>query len=276
MSEFDYSKVMTTGSRGMLGSYVDFGLATTKDTVDILDQVAVSKYVHAHQPTAIIHLAAATNTAQCESDPAYAYLLNTVGTQNVALAAEAVGAVMVYVSTSRIFDGIKDSPYTETDVPNPTSIYAKSKYLGELTTSIIASQYIIARGCWLFGGRPEHDTKFFGNVIRQLGNKEIVALDDVYGSPTYAKDFIAAVKQLLSDGARGVYHVCNTGSATRAAIVAHMVQATGSSAVVKRVDRSYFETGALLPTNESMISSKLKLRPWQEALSEYCSEEIMQ
>jgi dTDP-4-dehydrorhamnose reductase len=273
MEKFDFTNVLITGASGMLGAYIDFGIKTSRDTLDIEESASVMDFVQKHRPSAIIHLAAATDTNRSEEDPSYTYGVNSVGTLNVALAAESVGAIFVYVSTSRVFEGDKIGPYTETEQPHPKSVYGKSKYIGEVIASTVASEYIIARGCWMFGGGLERDTKFFGNVLKQLGNDTIVALEDVYGSPTYAKDFVSGIKSLLEEGKRGVFHISNAGSATRADIVEYILEYTKSNTKLERVTRSFFKNGHLLPTNESISSEKIHLRPWREALGEYIQEE---
>lgn len=273
MISFDYSKVLTTGSNGMVGSYIDFGIKTNREELDILDKEAVFNFVQKNKPSVIIHLASATDTNLCESNPTYAYEVNGVGTLNVALAGEAVGALMVYVSTSRVFLGDKADPYSESDVPNPNTVYGKSKYLGEIITSIVSSRYIIARGCWMFGGGPLRDDKFYGTMLKQLRNEKIVALGDVQGSPTYAKDFIKSIKVLIKNDAQGIFHIGNSGSATRSEIVEYMLQSTESKGNLKIVGREYFPTSHMLPTNEAITSEKVTLRPWQAALSEYMQAE---
>jgi dTDP-4-dehydrorhamnose reductase len=273
MTNFDYSKVLTTGSSGMVGSYIDFGIKTNKDTLDILDRKAVLDFVVEHKPSAIIHLAGATDTALCETNHTYAFDLNGVGTLNVALAAQAVGALLVYVSTSRVFDGDKIGPYTESEKPNPKTVYGKSKYLGETIASLVVTEHLIVRGCWMFGGGPLHDNKFYGTIIKQLIHDEIVALGDVYGSPTYVKDFVGSIKKLIAEGKRGIVHVGNEGSATRAETVEHLIEITKSKAHLKAVTRDYFQSGHTLPTNESISSESVHLRPWQDALAEYVAVE---
>lgn len=273
MEALDSSHVLITGSNGMLGSYIDFGIKTSSDTLDILDRDAVIAFVQLHRPSTIIHLAAATDTNRCEADPTYAYELNGVGTLNVALAAESVGAVMVYVSTSRVFGGDKIGPYTESEIPDPKTVYGKSKYLGEVITSLTVKEHIIVRGCWLFGGGPVRDNKFYGNILKQLGNDKIEALGDVYGSPTYAKDFVISIKKLLEEGERGVFHVSNSGSATRADIVEYILQHTKSKTKLETVDRTFYKNGHMLPSNESISSEKVQLRSWKEALAQYIQDE---
>lgn len=275
MNQFDFSRVVTTGAAGMVGAYVDFGLRPTKDELDVLDREAVLRFMTEHRPRAIIHLAAATDTTRCENDPAYAYALNGVGTLNVALAAQAVGAVMVYISTSRVFSGEKKAPYAETDQPDPTSVYGRSKRLGEVITSLVAVEHLIVRTSWVFGGGRERDNKFYGTVLKKLlsGEKELVALSDVVGSPTYAKDLIESIKNLLEKNTRGIVHVSNGSPATRADIAQRMVEVLGLATSVRSVDRAYFETGHLLPANEAVSSQSIHLRSWQEALKEYIDTE---
>lgn len=275
MSTFDYSRVITTGAGGMVGSYVDFGLRPGRETLDILDAEAVMNFVREHEPSAIIHLAGAVDMVRCESEPAYAYELNVRGTYNVARAAREVGATMVYASTSRVFKGDKETPYTEEDIPEPETHYGRTKHIGELVVASLVPHYIIARTCWVFGGGPGRDKKFYGKILTQLksGNGEIVALDDVHGSPTYGKDYIATIKQLLDNGELGIFHIANAGIATRADIARVIVGEAKPGVPVRAVDRSFFVSGATLPANESIISKRCTLRPWREALIEYVHDE---
>lgn len=270
----DFSRVLITGANGMLGSYVDFGVRTDVAELNVLDEEAVMRYVMKHTPPAIIHLAGATDTARCEREPAYAYELNVRGTYHVARAARRVGATMVYVSTTRVFRGDKEGPYTEADMPDPETHYGLTKYIGERITAEVVPEHLIVRTAWIFGGGPARDNKFFGKVLKQLKDgTEVVALNDVSGSPTYGKDFIATLTNLLEKGERGIVHIINSGPATRYDIASHMATILGSESVVCAVDRSHFPSGTSLPTNEAAVSTICTLRPWQEALTEYVTEE---
>ena len=273
MTSYDFSKVLTTGANGMIGSYVDFGMRTDSATLDILDAEGTMRLVEEYRPSAVIHLAGATDMERCEREPAYAYELNVRGTYNVARAARAVDAVFVYASTSRVFKGDKKAAYTEEDIPNPVGRYAETKYFGELITAAVATKYIIARTAWVFGGGPERDNKFYGNVLRQLDKPEIVALNDVRGSPTYGKDYVQAIKKLLMEGEYGIFHIANEGMATRFDIASAIATQLKSNAKVRAVDRNFFPSGMTLPANESIVSKRVTLRPWEEALAEYLADE---
>lgn len=275
MSTFDASKVLTTGASGMIGAYVDFGSRPDRSTLDILDERAVHDYVMAHRPQTIIHLAAAADMKRCEADPAYAYELNVRGTYNVARAARAVDAVMVYISSSRVFKGDAEVPYSEDDVPMPETNYGRTKHIGELITQGLVPHHIIARTAWVFGGGPSRDNKFYGAIARKIleSDEEIVALADVHGSPTYGKDLVGTIKELLEEGARGVFHITNAGVATRFDIAQAIAERLRPTRVVRAVDRSHFPNASSLPTNESVRSTRCTLRPWREALDAYLADE---
>lgn len=270
----DFSRVLTTGAGGMIGTYIDFGLRTDRSILDVLDEEALMRYVAECRPSAIIHLVGATDTQACERDPLYAYELNVRSTYNVARAARAVNAVMVYVSTSRVFRGDKAAPYGEEDVPEPQTHYGRTKYMGEILTATLAPEHIIARTAWVFGGGVSRDRKFYGTVIKKLlAGEEVSALVDVIGSPTYAKDFVGAIKEMLRKEERGTVHITNAGPATRLDIAAALAKRMKPDGEVRAVNRSHFESGALLPANESVSSSRVALRPWQVALDEYLAAE---
>jgi len=274
MDKLDKTRVLTIGSSGLIGSYIDFGLRPHRAELDVLDQVALMAFVRAEKPHTIIHLAGATDTRACEQDPAKAYMRNAVSAYYVALAANAVDAKAVYVSTSRVFNGKKKTSYTEDDMPDPQSIYGHSKYLGESAFRAVAKKYLVARTCWVFGGGPKRDSKFYGSIIRALKqDQRVSAIDDVYGSPTYAKDFIAALMDAIDSGVSGVVHIGNTGIASRYESALLVAQRLKKPELVEK--RMYSDTQGydLLPENESIVSARVSLRTWHEALASYLKDE---
>lgn len=273
MSSDIFKKTLITGADGMVGSYVDFGIRTDKDTLDVTNLGAVLALCRREKPRAIIHLAAATDVKRCEADLPYAYTTNAVGTQNVAMAAREVGAKFVYVSTNAVFSGTKEDPYTQKDVPNPKGHYGISKYVGELAVRSIADDYIIARASWMFGGGPVKDQKFVGQILRKLQDSsttEIQAVSDAIGSPTYGKDLIAAIKRLLGEGAKGVFHLPNQGHCSRYEMTREMLRLVNPHVSVVPVGAERFGG---VPSYEAMSSHGDYMRPWQEALLEYIKSE---
>jgi len=273
VKKIDLNKVLITGAGGMIGSYIDFGIRTDHDSLDITDVHEVSRVINELRPEAIIHLAAATDLERCKNDPRYAYWVNAIGTYNIATATLEVGAKLVYISTSRIFDGEKMEPYTESDTPNPKDFYSRSKYAGELIVRGMLPDYIIARACWVFGGGREKDVKFVGKVIRQLTvESEIKAVDDIYGSPTFGKDFVSAIKRLLEEDARGIFHLSNEGSCSRYEIAKFVIETLKHPIALVSVNAEQFPYGNSVK-NEAMSSERKLMRPWKDALREYLETE---
>ena len=263
--------VLFTGSDGMLGSYFDFGIRMSRAELDITNLSAVIAACQEHKPDTIVHLAALTDLTVCEREPSRAYAVNAVGAYHMALAARTIGAKLVYISTSGVFDGIKKEPYTEGDVPNPVNTYGHSKYLCELAVAGMLTDYLIVRASWLFGGGKGKDKKFVGKLLGQLRGAGIRAVADKRGSPTYAKDLARAVQDLLEEDARGVIHL-GEGSATRYDMAKEVVAITGAPVSVEPMASEDFPSAYRSGPNESMPMSA-RMRPWQEALREYLTTE---
>ncbi len=210
------TNTLVTGAQGQTGSYVDFGIRTNRRSLDVTDLNEALATCRKYKPKVILHLAADTDFDRCERDPEYSYMANGIGTYNMAIAAKEVGAKLVYISTAAVFDGMKNSPYNETDIPSPHNYYGRAKYLGELAIQGMLTDYLIVRVCWVFGGGPQKDQKFVAKIIKQLSSKnEIMAVDDKRGSPSYGKDVINGIKELLRKDEKGIVHLVNEGTPTR-------------------------------------------------------------
>jgi len=270
-----FEHALITGADGMVGSYIDFGVRTNHRSLDITNLAEVLKVCGQHKPKLIIHLAAETDVDLCERDATHAYNVNAVGTYHMATAARILGAKLVYISTSDVFDGTKATPYTEEDIPSPQSVYGHSKYLGELAVRAMLDDYLILRICWAFGGGPTKDQKFIAKILQQLDKPVINVIKGKRGSPTYGKDLVAGVRWLVEEGKSGVFHMGNAGASSRADIVRDIVRIAASNAEVREVDPSFFAATytAHRGDNESMVSKVPYMRPWQEALKEYIQQE---
>lgn len=257
----------------MVGSYLDFGIKTDRRSLDVTDLKEVLSVCRVHKPQAIIHLAAETDVDRCERDPEYAYMINGIGTYHMALTAKELGVKLIYVSTAGVFDGVKKESYIEEDEANPQNYYGRSKHLGELAIKGILKNYIIARVCWMFGGGPEKDQKFVAKIIKQFEKREIKAVDDQIGSPTFGKDLINAVKKLIEEDAAGVFNLANKGVCSRYEFAKEIVDILKPDVKLTPVKMSYFNLDAPRTLNEGLVSKIDIMRSWQEALKEYLETE---
>lgn len=277
MKKRNLENALITGAAGMVGSYVDFGVRTEHRSLNITDLRAVENAFKKYKPEIIIHLAAEVDCDRCERDVTLAHNVNAVGAYNVALAARKIDALMVYVSTSAVFDGKKEGPYIESDTPSPVSAYGHSKYLGELAVRGISDEHIITRISWVFGGGPQKDLKFVAKILSQLSQPTIQVVSGVRGSPTYGKDLVKGIKQLVVEEQRGIFHMANAGSPTRTDVVREILNITNrtNSIQVEEVDQSFFGADHVARSaNESTTSIKGEyMRSWQEALRDYIETE---
>lgn len=266
-------KVLITGSGGMVGSYADFGIKMDRRTLDITDLKEVLSVCNKYKPEAIIHLAAETDVDRCERDPEHAYFTNSIGTYNMATAAKNLGIKLVYISTAGIFDGTKEGPYTEEDIGNPQNYYGRSKYVGDLIVKGMLKDYIIARVCWMFGGGPSKDQKFVAKIIQQFNKPEIKAVTDQVGSPTFGKDLMRGIKQLLEKNETGVFNLANRGACSRYEFAQTIVEILKPKTKVVPATMKDFKLDAPRTFNEVLVSKVDLMRPWQEAIKEYLETE---
>lgn len=265
---------MVTGGGGTVGSYMKIGVCFSHSDLDITNLSEVERVIYHEKPSTIIHLAALTDMKQCEENPDLAYMVNTVGTYNIALVAREVGAKVVYISTNAVFDGKKDGAYLSTDLPRPVNIYGHSKYMGELAVLGINPKNLVVRTSWIFGGGPGKDKKFVGKIMPKLQmNEALSAVNDACGTPTYAKDLARALEKLTTSNVSGIIHITNSGRASRYDMALVMKEILDSRSVISQA--SLFSFGLIGKTlkNETLDSDKYVLRPWQEALKEYLKTE---
>jgi len=295
----NHGRVFITGCGGMLGNAIypyflsrsEAVLATDRvvsepwlESLDVRDTDALRRHLDRFQPDLVLHLAAETDLEYCESHPAIAEATNSLATRELSRLVERRGVTLVYISTAGVFDGRKDTPYTEADAPNPIMVYGRTKLDGEVHVRTWCSRHYVIRAGWMVGGGRGKDKKFVAKILRQLseGRTVIHAVDDKWGTPTYTHDFAMNLFRLLESGQSGTYHMVCEGSGTRFDIARHIVGACGREDVeVRPVSSDFFKEQyfAPRPRSESMVNANLHalglngMRSWKEALSDYLRRE---
>lgn len=286
------SRLLVTGAAGVVGGYVaeafaDHELVLTDASadgfvgLDVRDADAVARVVAEAKPDVVIHLAAMTDVDRCEQEPDRAWEVNAAGTRNVALACRDTDVTLVYTSTAGVFGGEKAEPYTEVDEPGPANVYGHTKLAGERDVQTLLDRHYVVRAGWMVGGGPK-EKKFVGMMRRFLaqGRTHLVAVNDKFGSPTYAKDFAAGIRRLVETGDFGLYHLVNTGGpCTRYDVAVALCEILGRDDVtVEPVGSERFPLPAPRARSEAMVNHRLEqrgldlMRPWREALAAYIAE----
>jgi dTDP-4-dehydrorhamnose reductase len=161
------------------------------EEMDITDKTAVFHTVAQTQPDVVLHCAAYTNVDACAKDPALAYRINALGSQNVALACLEYGAEMVHISTNEVFAGDNPAGYEEWMARNPVNGYGRSKAAAESHVQQILNRNYIVRTAWLYAPGGRNFIHAILNRAREQGQVRVVV--DEIGSPTYVNDLTQAI-----------------------------------------------------------------------------------
>lgn len=212
-----FMRILVTGASGQLGQDVvrifhDVGhevKGCSRSELDVTKQEQCERVIKAYNPQLIIHCAAYTAVDTAEEDPDSAYRVNVAGTRNITIAAEHVGAMLIYISTDYVFSGQSTRPYREYENAEPQTVYGESKRGGELLVQSLSSKYFIVRTSWVYG---KNGNNFVKTMLKMGIEKErLNVVDDQIGSPTYTVDLVHFLLQLVQTKKYGIYHATNTG-----------------------------------------------------------------
>jgi len=273
-------KVLVLGASGQLVAAVvhEFSphaevVAFGRQDLDITDDARVLTRVAAEAPDAIVNCAAYNLVDQAEDDPVTALQVNAFGVRALARAAAECGATLVHYSTDFVFDGRTDRPYTESDGPNPQSVYATSKLLGEWFAADVPAHYVL-RVESLFGRAPGGPSRgSVATILQRLrSGDEVRVFVDRTVSPTYVSDAAAATRAVLERKLpSGVYHCVNSGHCTWRELAEEASRVIGCHARLVSVSVADVVLRASRPqycalSNEKLASYGVTLPPWQDAL----------
>ena len=292
----DHRKIALIGANGMLAGMIrerapqdcnfhlfdlpDFDLNARHQVVDMMSSLS---------PDVIINCAAFTNVDGAETEHDLAMSVNGTAVGFLVEAAQAVDATLIHISTDYVFDGQATTPYVENDVPNPQSVYGKTKLAGE--QAIINSdleKYFIVRTSWLYGPGGNN---FVETILRLAAEREeLRIISDQVGSPTYTADLADAIFSLLSASTSpqppapspyGIYHFANESSCSWYEFACAIVEEAQKCALSLKVQKIHpiatedYPLPAKRPANS--VFDKLKYKSaagvaipgWRDSLNAY-------
>jgi len=286
-------KILVIGANGMLGREVVFQfsrfaepenmspeiIAANHSHIDIMNHSHTFKFITKSMPDVIINCAAFTDVDACETLIDKAYSVNASGAKNIAVAGKKIGAKVIHISTDYVFDGTSNTPYTETDIPNPLSVYGKSKLEGELAVRESTNNFAIVRTSRLYGPYGDNFVKRILCLGRQ--NQSISVVADQIGNPSYSEDLAYALWIIITLNLYGIYHVTNKGSCSWYEWAVKIFEITGHRIDIRPILAKDFTRAAVVPQNASLDCSKYekaskhKMRPWQETLNDYLTRYLI-
>lgn len=283
--------ILVVGSLGQLGSELrdicdkaspsDRYFFTDKDTLDITSLQSVESFIGEHNIDVVVNCAAYTNVDKAESDLENAYLVNDKAVEIVSEVCAKRHCFFIHISTDYVFDGSKNTPYSETDKTNPISVYGKSKLKGEQSLRLSGAEHIIIRTSWLYSRFGNNFVKTIKRLSKEKPQLSVVF--DQVGTPTNAFDLAQFIFQIIEDGSykskREIYHFSNEGVCSWFDFATEIVRLSGNKCVVNPCHSSQFPTPVKRPSYSVLDKSKVKehfsfpIKYWRDSL-EACFDQI--
>lgn len=275
-------KILLLGHTGKMGSaiadvfsgkYVIVGKNSCD--CDAGDRKQIAKIIKTVRPDIVMNAIACMGFEACETEPHKAFALNTLLPKFLAEQSLARGFVLVHFSTDAVFSSQKKGRYSELDAPQPASIYGLTKYGAECFIKTIARRFYILRMPFLFG-QTGKNTQLIEKMLLKIknGSKVLKVATDVVCSPTYSYDVAQELKKIIGNTYPfGIYHVANKGSASLYGLMEELIKNLKLPVTLKKASHKDFSGSALKNTGTFLYSKKLAaLRPWKQALKEYCNK----
>ena len=277
------NNILVTGGNGQLGSelreiapnYQDYNfLFTDVKNLDITNHSAVAAFIESNNITVIINCAAYTAVDKAESEPELADAINNLAVSNFAQIAKEKNIKLIHISTDYVFDGTNYKPYVETDIPNPKSVYGKTKLDGEIALQKInPANAVIIRTSWVY-------SKFGNNFVKTMlrlaeTRDEISVVADQIGSPTNAADLAKTILTILpkiSNETVELFHYSNEGVCSWYDFAKAIFEIKGVSIKVKPIESKQYPTPAERPFYSVLNKGRIK-DAFQLDIS-YCNDSL--
>ncbi|MBI5078765.1 dTDP-4-dehydrorhamnose reductase [Candidatus Saganbacteria bacterium] len=281
-------KTLIIGADGQLGTDLckvipkEEQIPLTIKDIDITDKEQVLRVIKRYSPEIVINTAAYHQVDNCEDNEAAAFAVNALGARFVARACRETDAALVHISTDYVFDGAKKSPYLESDVPNPLSVYAVSKLAGEFCVKAVLEKHFIVRSSGLYGAAGcmgKGGGNCVENMLKRAENQpELKVVTDEVLAPTYTLDLAKKIAELIRTKHYGLYHIVNHGQCSWYDFTVKIFELLGKKIKILPVTSAEFTAKVRRPAYSVLQNAKLAelgmddMRSWEEALRAYLYE----
>lgn len=241
--------------------------------LDITNKQQLESYFSNNELDYCINCAAYTAVDLAEEQSELAYAVNAEGPKNIAMLCLKYNIKLIHISTDFVFDGQQRTPYSETDAPNPLSVYGASKLQGERNVQDVMENYFIVRTSWLYS---EYGKNFMKTMLKLSETRDqISVVSDQIGSPTYAGDLAEGlIKIVLSSSiSYGIYHYSNGGIVSWYDFAVEIFKQFGKTIEVKPIKTKDYPTAAKRPKYSVLDTTKIKnnfdytIKDWQVSLN---------
>ncbi|MEY3321240.1 MAG: hypothetical protein RLZZ417_823 [Bacteroidota bacterium] len=278
-------KVLVSGANGQLGlalqlissNYpslqIDF---INRNQLDLerLEATNIPSILNTSLYDYYIHAAAYTAVDLAEKEIKQCFQINEIAVKQLVTHFSSKKTKFIYISSDYVYHSLQNTPFTETDLPQPKGVYAKSKLAGEEAVKKHTDHYLIFRTSWVYG---EHGKNFIRTMDRMGREKEqIQVVFDQIGSPTWVYDLANMLLTIITEGKakeiNGTFNYSNEGITSWYDIAKAIMIQRGYSTKIIPVRTTSFPLPAPRPPFSAMDKShfkeifRLEIPHWQESL----------
>lgn len=278
-------KFLIFGKKGQVGSSLVQLLAGEHEVIgldqedlDLVEYGAIESAIVEQKPDWVINASAYTAVDRAQEEVELADAINHLAPAAMARACARLQCGFMHYSTDYVFDGNAERPYTETDRPNPQSVYGETKLAGEQAVLLEYPSAIILRTAWVYA---REGANFVNTMLRLANNRdELGVVDDQYGSPTLAHDLAQASVEIVEktpldslDQVAGIYHATGSGMTSWHGFAREIFQLAGKEITLRAITTADYPTPAPRPHYSVLSNEKLQrvfglaLPDWRESLA---------
>ncbi len=274
-------KIAILGSAGQLGSgiFKTFhdkknitAVPYTRTDIDITDFQRTHERLKNDTPDMIINCAAYNRVDSAETETKQAFLVNAFAVGELAKLCNALRIPLVHFSTDYVFGQNKNrtTPYFETDAPAPINVYGESKLKGEQLVSENCEKYFIIRTSGLYG---QNGRNFVHTMLsRAKTHRETKVVSDQIITPTWTRDIIDVLENIIFSNEYGIYHVTPHGETSWHGFAKRIFEKAHPSHICIPCTSQEYPLPAQRPSYSVLKSAKTApQRTWEESLDAYLS-----
>jgi dTDP-4-dehydrorhamnose reductase len=277
--------VLVTGANGQLGQAIQFVAGNypninfvfcSSSDLDITNKENCEFIFNKEKPDFCINAAAYTAVDKAESEPEKAELINVIGAKNLAETCKEFNAKLIHISTDFVFDGSKNEPYNETDLPNPKGIYGQTKLDGEIAIQEVFDAYFIIRTSWVYS---QFGNNFMKTMLRLASERTSLSIvNDQIGTPTNAVDLAECLVTIITEHSKlntehyGIYNFSNEGQCSWFDFAKKIFEINQVKIDVTPIPTTQFPTPAERPKYSVLDKTKIKtafgieINPWEQSI----------
>lgn len=280
--------ILLVGGTGLIGQEVQQLLqeklisciAPGRDELNLEHLESIDSSLKKYQPDIVINCAGYHDPVKAENEPSKCFRINRDAMATLADCCNRQNATLVYISTYRVFDGIKKEAYSEKDIPNPSGVLATSRWQAEQQISERCPRHIILRLSWVISYKR---TNLLTYLLDQISKEqEVAVVSDQQGCPTPSEDaarVIVAIIQQLGCGAEpwGTYHYAGAEPISENRFAETIISEASQYQSLKirklKIDKLNERDGIQAPANATLTCRKILStfgvhnKPWRGSLS---------